>query len=554
MSSTTGAAENAFRAAHGVNLPQPPKGSPLHGHPSMFDDEGIPFIDFRPFSSISLVSEAIRRRWRFVFIVALLGLTGAVLVSLLSPPQHSATARLFLRPAGQGDPTRLMQNEVALVRTRTVATSALQELNLPMDPQAFLSDSTTTPLSSNVLELRVSGPSAAEAVRRTRAFAESFLAFRAAELKRQAESVTSALQDRRDALTTDLASVNEKIDSLTGTNQDDGDVRPLGELFNRRSTLTGEISQLTNRIDFTLGEAGFAIAQSAVIDPPTSDPRSPLKALALNSAAGTVAGVGLGTGLALVQHLASNRLRRRSDVAAALRTPVAVSTGPLRGPMWLQRRRLHRYLASPGGDLARAVAHLRQAFSRTDGSRSRLVVVSVDTDGPATLALALTAIALAREGKNVVLVDLTSRLSLARLLRVGVDKTPALHVVPGPYSLRVAFPSSSGHVDYEPEMELARAGVYENADTVLALASLDLGLGAYHVSRWADNAVAFATAGKSTPASLRSASELLGAAGIHLASAVLVNCDSNDDSAGTYDPLLGANPQAGFAPFRFSGP
>lgn len=61
---------------------------------------------------------------------------------------------------------------------------------------------------------------------------------------------------------------------------------------------------------------------------------------------------------------------------------------------------------------------------------------------------------------------------------------------------------------------------------------LDPGVGADHLSTWANEAVAVVTAGASTTVKIHATGEMIRGAGIHLASAVLLGADRADESLG----------------------
>jgi hypothetical protein len=79
----------------------------------------------------------------------------------------------------------------------------------------------------------------------------------------------------------------------------------------------------------------------------------------------------------------------------------------------------------------------------------------------------------------------------------------------------------------------ALAAVYESADVLLTIATLDPMFGAEHLATWAADVVVLVTAGRSGPASLKATGAMIRLAGLDLVSAVLVGADKADDSLGT---------------------
>jgi hypothetical protein len=84
----------------------------------------------------------------------------------------------------------------------------------------------------------------------------------------------------------------------------------------------------------------------------------------------------------------------------------------------------------------------------------------------------------------------------------------------------------------EPPSGTARAA---ESDVVVVLAALNPAKGAEHLREWATDAVVLVTAGRSTATTLASNATMIRAAGLHLRSVVLIGCDPDDDSLGTFD-------------------
>jgi hypothetical protein len=76
---------------------------------------------------------------------------------------------------------------------------------------------------------------------------------------------------------------------------------------------------------------------------------------------------------------------------------------------------------------------------------------------------------------------------------------------------------------------------WSSADVVLAVATADPAVGAWHLGQWANKATVLVTAGRSSAQRINGTAELLRAASIGVASAILVNADSYDDSVGLSD-------------------
>jgi hypothetical protein len=165
-----------------------------------------------------------------------------------------------------------------------------------------------------------------------------------------------------------------------------------------------------------------------------------------------------------------------------------------------------------------------------------LVVVSVESDGPAALAVASTAVDLVSEGRSVLVVDLSKTSALASVFSVPKDKTSTLHFGEAAHAVAVAVPAVPlVDGDDGPTANSELASLRRDADVVLVLATSDPAAGAWHLVRWGTTAVAVVTAGRSTAAALGSTAQLARAAGLKVDSAVLVGTDPDDDTAGLAD-------------------
>lgn len=514
---------------------------------SLNGDHGAP--DAGRIVSMHTLTAALRRRWRLWMSGAVAGAAAALALSALSPPQHTATTILLLAHPGQTDGSRAMVTDARLVKSRAVAQRAIDDLRLRMAPQQLVEEYEPGVLSDDLLQIKVSAPSDREAVRRAEAVASSFLTFRRDEVQRQSKVAIQNLEERQRELNLELLEVNEAINARTGAQGKDA-LDALADLLVRRNTLNDMLGGVRQRIQNSTFDTDDITEKSRVLDPAREDPRSPRKAAVVNTAAGLILGLLLTTGLIVVQEATTDRLRRREDVAAALGVSIGSSLGAIRGPMWFQRRRFRRFLATPTPDVVRLGGHLLGALGRVGPGRRALVLVSVDSDATAALALASTTLRLLEEGRSVLVVDLTRSNILARLTKVRPDVADRLPLVGTTSALWLSTPPGQ-----MPELQVTEASdIYRElaaqVDVVLALATVDPVIGANHLIELAPTAVVAATAGRATAVGLRSVAQLIAAAGLQLHSAVLVGADHADESAGLLEsgPLgpVGCAPKVGF--------
>jgi len=251
---------------------------------------------------------------------------------------------------------------------------------------------------------------------------------------------------------------------------------------------------------------------------------------------GLVGGAALGVGSVLFLAITSDRLRRRSDVAAALAAPVPLSVRRL-APVRRFLRPLSNLVAV---DERRAVdrrrlAHVLEFALPAPGQPRRLVVAAVDNSDEVRFGVVTAGIVLGERGNDVSLVDLTEAGRVQEALAVLVHTAGGL----APVVLR---PTGIPSLARSPS-DLRRASgpeeVLDPSDVgpdrvVIVLADVDPETGAAPLGVWADRAVISVTAGASSAERIRTAGELVREAGLDLRCAVLLGTDRGDDSAGTH--------------------
>ena len=168
-------------------------------------------------------------------------------------------------------------------------------------------------------------------------------------------------------------------------------------------------------------------------------------------------------------------------------------------------------------------------------------MISVDSLEPSALSVAILAGRLAVfEGKRVMVVDLSPGRVLGELLGVSEPETRIMFVKGAWVPMLVSVPQDDDPIEMasielpetDGETDGAPGPTWTSPEVVLVLSTLDLGIGATHLARVADEAVVVVTAGRSSAAEIRSTAELIRAAGLTVRGAILVGADRNDESVG----------------------
>jgi hypothetical protein len=258
---------------------------------------------------------------------------------------------------------------------------------------------------------------------------------------------------------------------------------------------------------------------------------------------GLAGGLALGLGLVAALSVVSTRLRRRDDIARALGASVRLSLGRVR----LAGRGM---AAAKTTEIRQIVAHLRRVMPRGNTGPAAFALVALDAPNIAAVALVSLALSCAREGKRVIVADITPDASAVRLLgrtdpgvhnvtvdgqqlviaRPEDDEATPLGPLPGPASVPGAAGRPGGPLDR----------VYAAADVMFTLAVLDPALGADHLPTWAADSAVVLTAGESTGTKIHTIGQMIQLAGVSLVSAILLGADKDDVSLGVIDPQLTA--------------
>ena len=264
-----------------------------------------------------------------------------------------------------------------------------------------------------MLQLNIRGSGKADAVRRARLLADTYLSFREQQLTQQANAVTDAYRTRIDALQVQVDDLTRQYDAITAGNGSDAEA---ADVLASRGQLISEITALENQIENETLEANAVVAASRVLDKAALVPQSPVKRAVLSLGSGLIGGLGLGLGLVMVYAITTGRLRSRADVSMAMGLPVRFSAGGV-----VPRRSPNRPHHEASLDLL--VDGLETAVPITEKRPRRLSLVTIDCEREGAKVLAGLARRLSAEG-SVLAVDSADTGLLAREL--GSQTSPGI--------------------------------------------------------------------------------------------------------------------------------
>jgi capsular exopolysaccharide synthesis family protein len=331
-----------------------------------------------------------RRRWFLLAPLVLLPVLAAV-TTLRQPHVYSVSADVLLNRtpvvettvAGVStpidDPTRIGITQASVARVPAIAARVVAATGVPWSPRNFLNHSNVEPYA-DLLNFVVRDSSRERAARLATEYARQYTIYR------------RALDTRE----------------LAGTRADlDARVRQLERTGQSRTRLYAALVAKEQQIRLLVALARsnvFVVRNAQASDAEQIAPR-PLRNIALAAFLGLV----LGLVLAFTRNALDTRLRRPEEIEAALGLPLLGRLAPPRGLAPDGHRLV--MLDAPGAPAAESLHALRTSveFANADrNARSILVTSALDADGKSATAANL-AVAFARTGRRVTLVDLDLR-------------------------------------------------------------------------------------------------------------------------------------------------
>jgi capsular exopolysaccharide synthesis family protein len=339
------------------------------------------------------------------------GLVVALVVSLLLSPTYAATVRLSVGQTTNGTASgfdayqvsqKIAQTYAEQATTNLVANNVIAALGLQTTSEDLLKHvKSEAQIESTLLTITVDDHDPAEAVRIADAFAAEVLKGPAAGSEDFAETkayIAEQLQKTRAQI--DAAQVD--IDRLAAINSPtEAQQAQLDDLENRIATLRGTFASLVQLA------AGSPANQVTIFDPAYA-PKEPVSPrVLLNTLLGAVLGMVVGVLIAYTRRRLDDTLRTPEDVE--LLTGLSSLGAIVRMPGDSKRPLFYRLatLLYPRSPAAEGFRQIRTSIDFATGDtppRSLLITSASPGDGKTTFASNL-AIAYARAGRKVVLVD-----------------------------------------------------------------------------------------------------------------------------------------------------
>jgi succinoglycan biosynthesis transport protein ExoP len=342
-----------------------------------------------------------RRKW-IVLVPPVAAAVAAYLLSTGQSPLYKSSSQVLIKRASVvtaitgvdisgGDPTRYLTTQSSIARDPALAKRVADASRIPgMSPGRVLSESSVTPSAdSDVLTITVKDGNQAYAARLANAYAAQFTEF-------TKEWATTNVDDA-------LSSLQARLKSLAAHGQANSAL--YAALLQQQGQLA-TVGRLMAGIASVLQPAGGA---SKIRPQPKR-----------NAILGFLFGGVVGVGLAFLAEALDRRVRDEHEIDAVLDLPLlARIPAPSRS---LQKASDLVMLREPSGAQAETFRKLRTSieFMNSDRTARTIMVTSaMEQEGKST-TIANLAVALARGGRRVAVVDLDLRRPyLSRLFHVG---------------------------------------------------------------------------------------------------------------------------------------
>jgi non-specific protein-tyrosine kinase len=382
-----------------------------------------------------------RRKWVALQCIVIVPLI-ALLLTQFQKPKYQSSAEVLLNrtdlaqaltgiqdPAAAQAPERLAATQAQLARVPTIAQRALNSVGLKEGPQYLLGESTVEANpDADLLEFKVTDRDPALAQRLATAYARKFTVYQA-ELEQQ--SLNNALSD-----------INRRLKLLESAGQG---ASPLhAELVQRRNQLM-TLQALQTPPSAVVQDAGAAAKVA---------PR-PVRSAVLGLAVGLI----LGLGLAFLYDTLDPRVWSAPEAADALGIRLLGRIPRLRKDRTLV---MVEDPQSPGAEAFRMLS-TNIDFANEDGSARKILITSAVAGEGKSTTTANLAVAMARKGHHVVVVDLDLRSpSLADFF--SLDGHPGLtDVALGKIDLRQAIAVAGISSNGNPAADSSQARHRETA-------------------------------------------------------------------------------------------
>jgi capsular exopolysaccharide synthesis family protein len=412
--------------------------------------------------SIAQYLEVLRRRWLWIV------LTPAILVGLSlyndvrAEPVYSAQVEMLLQSTAsenifttspvQADPARALQNELRIIRSRTVREAVAKKYGKPISAGAVAGG------EDDIIILSATANTGAEAAKRANLYAETYQSTRLEAILADLTAAKAVIrqqitdfQKQVDDINKPLIALDEEIRNTPST-----DPRYESLVANRerqreitdaaRTEAQNQLNDYQQRLQVLQLSERLTTTGGVQILNPASVPSSPVSPTTIrNAVQALVIGLFLGIALAFLRDQLDDSLRTKADVERAVKDLPTLALVPEYGGLRLgDRSATLTTIESPMSAAAEAYRGLRTSiqYASLDKPLKTIQITSASASEGKSTTVANLAVAFAQAGVRVVVVGADLRKpAVHRMLQVqgGIGLTS---VVIGQLTLSEAIQTS----------------------------------------------------------------------------------------------------------------
>jgi hypothetical protein len=277
------------------------------------------------------IASTLRRRRLVLVGAAIAGALAGVGLVVVGSLDYTSTSQVLLPPRQAGDDTadREVETEVRVAGSDLVLGVVAEERTPPVPARQLATRVQVSASTPDVIEFRVSAPTAKEAREVAQALAEQEVLYVQDAASSLGTAQRAALEDREAALTESLATVGEEI-RVTRERIESGDPGTVAGQADATALaqLTAEQASLVLQLDNVKSRMSGSVTGSAatIIQPATAARRpGPVRAYAAAGALGAASGTMLAAIALVARSRRDRRLRYRDELADAVGSPVVAS-------------------------------------------------------------------------------------------------------------------------------------------------------------------------------------------------------------------------------------
>lgn len=398
---------------------------------------------------LSMFEQVLRRRWRMLIALTVVGAVFGAAASLLWPASYESSSQVLIQGASDKD---RMASEAQIAMSLVVLDRVAAGLKWGVDGPALRDSVTAAVADGNVIEIKATAGTPDKARELADGVTQRYIAFSTEILTKTTSASIDVLTPRKDSIQKQIADLDRRIGALqqsAGTQQGTQGATTRAELdqLNRdRTEAVNEMTDLDGQIAKAQAQAAVSRENFSIIEPPVTPPAR-LMPVRLDLVAGGAAIVPLlGLFAQVIARRTDQRLRHCADITAALGAPVlgavearsnavvppevnGSSNGHRSGgPLSLLQRLLRNGGSGAGssitasGDPSLEYLRYRRVLARLPRAADellKLLVVVAERDEFAARAVGELVKVAAREGRPVAVV--TSSPALARAVNACVD-------------------------------------------------------------------------------------------------------------------------------------